>query len=76
MNNTIIISYLKGLLNHHKLSTATALSELLGNVSHDALTALLHKDWDPRKLLYMAISLFLMLKGATVIKVKYKMLFF
>lgn len=63
MNNSVIISYLKGLLNHYKLSTSTALSDLLGNISHDKLTELLHKDWNPQKLLYMSISLLLLLKG-------------
>ena len=67
MDNSIIIKYLKGLLNHYKLSTGTALSELLGNISHDSLTGLLHKDWKPESLLYMTISLFLLLKGGYLI---------
>jgi hypothetical protein len=67
VNNSIIISYLQGLLNHYKLSTATALSELLGNISHDSLTALLHKDWKPADLLYMAISLLFLLKGGYIL---------
>ena len=67
MDNSIIIKYLKGLLNHYKLSTATALAELLGNISHDSLTGLLHKDWKPENILYMAISLLLLLKGGFII---------
>ena len=63
MDNNIIIKYLKGLLNHYKLSTATALSELLGNTSHDSLTALLHKEWDSQILIYQIISLLFILKG-------------
>jgi hypothetical protein len=63
LNNNILVSYLKGLLNHYKLSTATALSDLLGNISHDSLTAFLHKDWNPQVLLYQVISLFTILKG-------------
>lgn len=62
MDNNTIIKYLKGLLNHYKLSTATALSEILGNISHDSLTGLLHKDWNAQCLLYMAIALIFGLK--------------
>lgn len=67
MNDSILIKYLKGLLNHYKLSTATALSELLGDVSHDSLTAFLYKDWNPQVLLYQVISLFTILKGGYLI---------
>lgn len=67
MNDSILIKYLKGLLNHYKLSTATALSELLADVSHDSLTAFLHKDWNPQILLYQVISLFITLKGGYLI---------
>ena len=52
---------------NYKLSTATALSELLGDVSHDSLTAFLYKDWNPQMLLYQVISLFTTLKGGYLI---------
>jgi hypothetical protein len=67
MNNNIFFSYLKGLLNHCKNSSSTALSELLGNVSHDQLTALLHSNWNPQILLYQVISFFIVLKDGYLI---------
>ena len=67
MNDIILVKYLTGLLNHYKFSTATALSELLGDVSHDSLTAFLYKDWNPQVLLYQVISLFTILKGGYLI---------
>lgn len=67
MDNNIIIKYLLALLNHYKLSTAQALSEILGNVSHDSLTRLLHKDLNFQEFLYSLISLCCILKGGYLI---------
>lgn len=67
MYNIILVKYLKGLLNHYKLSTATALSEILENVNHDQLTAFLHKDWKPEYLIYSIIKLFTFIKGGYLI---------
>lgn len=67
MNDNIIIKYLKGLLNHYKLSSQSALSDILENVSHDSLTRLLHKDFSVQKLLYALISLCSILKNGYLI---------
>lgn len=67
MNDNIIISYLIALLNHYKLSSQSALADILGNVSHDRLTRLLHKDFSVQKLLYALISLCSILKNGYLI---------